>query len=343
MKSRILELDALRGIASIMVVFFHFSWSHPVAFTKLGFKYGNTGFDLFFIISGFVIFLTLEHTKNWKDFVVSRFSRLYPTYWTCVTFTFLLLLVYYLHEGTFTKDLLKQYAGNMTMFQHYLNIQNLDQPYWTMIIEMNFYMLMLIFFLFSTIDKIEMIGVWIVLSGIVNILLLGKYGWIPDFTMHFFPLINFFPLFFAGILCYKLKFEKKTLTRYLLLLYCFIAALFIFNATRSSSLFLNTMEYAVVLAIYFGLFLLFTFNSLKFIVNPVTVFLGSISYCLYLIHQKLGCDFIIPESTKYFSYTFSFCIELITCILLAYLITRFIEQPAIRYIRNWYQKHKDAK
>lgn len=135
---------------------------------------------------------------------------------------------------------------------------------------------MLIFFLFSTIDKIEMIGVWIVLSGIVNILLLGKYGWIPDFTMHFFPLINFFPLFFAGILFYKLKFEKKTLTRYLLI-YCFIAALFIFNATRCFSLFLNTMEYAAVLAIYFGLFLLFTFNYLKFIVNPVTVFLGSIS------------------------------------------------------------------
>ena len=91
-KNRLLELDALRGIAALMVVLFHFTMDRPEMY--YGFKYGVTGVDFFFIISGFVIFLTLSSTKNWKDFVVSRFSRLYPTYWTVVTFTALMTVVY---------------------------------------------------------------------------------------------------------------------------------------------------------------------------------------------------------------------------------------------------------
>ena len=47
------ELDALRGVASLMVVFFHFTWRRPEA--NLGFILGTTGVDLFFIISGFLI------------------------------------------------------------------------------------------------------------------------------------------------------------------------------------------------------------------------------------------------------------------------------------------------
>ena len=69
---RLLELDALRGIAALMVVLFHFTMDRPEM--NLGFKYGVTGVDFFFIISGFVIFLTLSNTKNWKDFVQKRGS-----------------------------------------------------------------------------------------------------------------------------------------------------------------------------------------------------------------------------------------------------------------------------
>ena len=83
------ELDALRGIAALMVVFFHFTIGRAEA--KLGFKLGTTGVDLFFIISGFVIFMSLSKVKSSLDFVINRVSRLYPTYWVSVTFTFILI------------------------------------------------------------------------------------------------------------------------------------------------------------------------------------------------------------------------------------------------------------
>src|ERR1044072_9360250 len=94
--SRIKELDALRGIAALMVVFFHYTFWRPQA--KLGFNLGTTGVDLFFMISGFVIFMSLLHINQSKEFVINRISRLYPGYWACVTFTFIALSVYR-HSG----------------------------------------------------------------------------------------------------------------------------------------------------------------------------------------------------------------------------------------------------
>src|SRR5690606_6778553 len=87
--ARLGELDALRGLAALAVVAFHYTTSYaqqvghlqPLGF---GFTPGNYGVHLFFLISGYVIFMTLEHTRDGMDFVVSRFSRLYPAYWFCI-------------------------------------------------------------------------------------------------------------------------------------------------------------------------------------------------------------------------------------------------------------------
>ena len=81
---RLTELDSLRGIAAMAVVLFHYT----TRFTEL---YGHTappvfsvplghlGVNLFFMISGFVIFMTLERTLTSRDFIISRFSRLNRT------------------------------------------------------------------------------------------------------------------------------------------------------------------------------------------------------------------------------------------------------------------------
>ena len=81
--TRLLELDALRGIAAMAVMGFHYTtlYSHETGHLgELPFevRYGNYGVHLFFMISGFVIFMTLERTRTAKDFIVSRFSRLFP-------------------------------------------------------------------------------------------------------------------------------------------------------------------------------------------------------------------------------------------------------------------------
>jgi peptidoglycan/LPS O-acetylase OafA/YrhL len=83
--SRLTQVDGLRAIAALSVVLFYYTTGFDQVFvhsTPLAFNFplGYLGVQLFFIISGFVSFLTLDAARTPTGFVVSRFSRLYPTY-----------------------------------------------------------------------------------------------------------------------------------------------------------------------------------------------------------------------------------------------------------------------
>lgn len=121
--TRIVELDALRGIAALAVVLHHFTMGRSE--TDLNFKIGFMGVETFFIISGFVILLTIERSGNWKNFLANRISRLYPAYWVCVTITtiFIILNNYQFHDAIQNQQLVNnifvKYIANMTMLQYY--------------------------------------------------------------------------------------------------------------------------------------------------------------------------------------------------------------------------------
>lgn len=73
---RLQGLDALRGLAALAVVLFHYTARFDELFattpqSSLSFPNGHYGVDLFFIISGFVIFMTLQRMRRPADFLVS--------------------------------------------------------------------------------------------------------------------------------------------------------------------------------------------------------------------------------------------------------------------------------
>ena len=80
-RARIAELDSLRGLAAVSVLVFHLTASYAESLPEqrrgfINFNVGGMlGVQLFFIISGFVIFMTVERTRRPIDFVWSRFSR----------------------------------------------------------------------------------------------------------------------------------------------------------------------------------------------------------------------------------------------------------------------------
>ena len=67
------ELDALRGFAALFVVFFHYTTHTAYASSFL--ELGVTGVDLFFIISGFVIFMSIGQVSSAREFIINRFAR----------------------------------------------------------------------------------------------------------------------------------------------------------------------------------------------------------------------------------------------------------------------------
>ena len=93
------RVQILRFVAAGAVVAFHSygkvaselpapNWLWPL-------RFGGYGVDLFFVISGFIIHLTVRSRKrDWKLFLQRRALRIIPLYWVCTLTVFLLLLVF---------------------------------------------------------------------------------------------------------------------------------------------------------------------------------------------------------------------------------------------------------
>ncbi|HEY3406358.1 MAG TPA: acyltransferase [Ohtaekwangia sp.] len=325
-------LDSLRGLAAIIVFLFHCALGHSSEIRNV-FRFGVTGVDLFFMISGFVILLTLQRTKDWRSFVVGRFAKLYPVYWVIVSFTALLILINQFNEPLPT--LLTDYLGNLTMIQRYFGIQNLDEQYWTLEVELLFYMLMLVILLSRKLKSIEIIGsIFLAFAVIYDLYLQIELH--P--VMRHFLLINHFPLFFAGIMFYKIRMEGGNIWRYILLGCCFVTACMLFNNGGRSMYYLFFRDYIAVLVTYFIVFALAVYDRIKFITLKPFLFMGRISYSFYLIHQYISVQIIIPRLQQYMNFYLAVFIALVVCVGLATLTSLYIEEPSVRFGKRWLSK-----
>jgi len=74
------SLQVLRGVAAVMVVLFH----------VFGFQIGSVGVDIFFVISGFLMFHAnrevFGHARTAILFLKRRILRVVPLYWLCTAF-----------------------------------------------------------------------------------------------------------------------------------------------------------------------------------------------------------------------------------------------------------------
>lgn len=337
--NRIQELDSLRGIAALCVLLFHLTLQRVEA--NYGFFLGTTGVDLFFIISGFVIFKSLNTVTTSFEFIINRISRLYPTYWTCVTITFCLLIF---SNGKYNNTLIVQYLLNLTMFQHYLNIPDLDGPYWTMIVEMTFYLIMLIFYRLKLLHKINIFGLSF---SLVMVLLTHFFGYSPFIKNLFIivPFLQFSPLFFSGICFYKLLSDKWNNYNYFFILIHFFCQVLMFKYVGRSRYYISQLDYFFMLSVFYILFILLVNKKLKFIVLKPLLFLGKISFALYLIHQFISSQILLPllNKLKINFWISSFLIILPILLIISHLITIFIEIPIGKQIKkklNHYIKFK---
>ena len=326
-QKRYLELDSLRGFAALIVVFFHFTWGHEGA--GFVFRWGNTGVDLFFMISGFVIFMSLNKIRTASEFIINRFCRLYPTYWACVTLSYILINIYYQVVAVdFQKLVFTDYLVNLTMLQFYFNVPNVDQPYWTMIIELIFYVSILILFYFKLFPYINSIG--LIVSLIVATIANLPTNEVVENVFKWIPFLSYIPLFFSGIIFYQLaEGTGKMLKKYATLIVCLTCQMALLEIT-GRKVFLSQPQYLSMLLVFFFLFILFVNGKLKFIVSRFTVFLGEISFALYLTHQFISVNILLPFFVDRLSINYwisSFLITLPIIILIAAAITYLIEKP----------------
>lgn len=146
-------LDGLRLVAALMVVLFHYTaWHHSFwqrgeaaqVWSGLSFAtaFGNLGVQLFFIISGLVVFRSLEG-KSVGRFIGSRLGRIMPALWVAVFLSGALqLLLWRTPQPSLTWGDL---GWNLTLVGAPLHgVPWVDGVYWTLWIEARFYLLLLL-------------------------------------------------------------------------------------------------------------------------------------------------------------------------------------------------------
>lgn len=148
--SRLGWLDALRGIAALVVVFDHSSYTFMADFRRELMPQFNTSryaIMVFFLVSGYIVPASLERRGCVRTFWIGRILRVYPLAAAAVT---MLLAANLLgiaeirdHDGQSAATVIVAHA---TMLQELLGTPNLLLVLWTLSYEMSFYLLVVALF-----------------------------------------------------------------------------------------------------------------------------------------------------------------------------------------------------
>jgi peptidoglycan/LPS O-acetylase OafA/YrhL len=148
--NRLHQIDALRGMAAILVIVSHASeglasfatqYGHSNLLAQLAQRadIGRIGVIIFFIISGFVVAHTLAgRDASLEKFAVRRFFRLYPLYWLSI-----ILVIFFHGSGNYPLAPQGDYSAllaNVTMLPTLLGFDPMMGVYWTLETELVFYL-----------------------------------------------------------------------------------------------------------------------------------------------------------------------------------------------------------
>lgn len=332
-RGRIVQIDSLRGVAAVIVVLFHFTTKYrelyaPTLALPFDIWWGHYGVNLFFIISGFVIFMTLSRSRDWRDFVVSRFSRLYPAYWVAVALTFSVVAWLGLpgKEVTFKQALL-----NFLMFHTWFRVPSVDGVYWTLLVELHFYVLALMLFVCGRMSQC-FFWLWM-LFALKMICFVGSnvFGLDLPYAIQRVLVLDFIPWFSLGICAYFLTGQGEA-PRWKPLV------------TAAGALGLIGLSGGGLLVLIgvgcFVLVILAGSGRLWGAGNPVLLWLGTISYTLYLLHENIGWAVMRQAMNSGLSYAQYMPLTLVLVLMLASGLAFLVERPAMAWIRRLYKSRK---
>jgi peptidoglycan/LPS O-acetylase OafA/YrhL len=293
------DIDGLRGLAILGVLFFHLGVS--------SFAGGWIGVDIFFVISGFLITQKIHSSINGGSFSLptffaSRAKRLFPSYITVIFITF--VAAYLIFDRAYLKNVGGEvFASSLGLANlyfwregNYFNLSSHLRPLlhlWSLGVEMQFYLVWpLILILTARYFKNHL--VMIVLTLFITSILLAEYfSGIKNDTSFFLPQFRIFEFMMGALLASVINIPKPpnwlSALLQLLGLLLIVYAIVFFN---------DQMPYPSFQALIpcLGAFLLLYTQCNQWpglvINNRVISFIGKISYCLYLVHWPIIIFFL---------------------------------------------------
>ncbi len=336
-RERVYVIDLLRFVAAVGVLLYHLTYRIPeidhLSTTHYPevvdwARYTNLGVRLFFMISGFVIFYSVEG-KTALQYVWSRMTRLYPAYWLCCTLTY--FVCHYCWRPHFTGTT-RDWLVNLTMLQEYFKVDHIDLPYWTLAEELRFYGVTLVLMLIGQVHRrLSFVAFWMTLCAI------DYYVKIP--LARYEMTLEHAPLFAAGIIYYDMFKEGIKRVHWPLLIVTFVLGLARF--LRSSAIDGATMgavcSPTVISGIWLGIYVTFFLVATRRLIIRERHFwvtaLGGITYPFYLIHNNIGTTMLIALRGSVGRWT-ALGLVVLFCCAFGYAVWRWFETPIIRWLQS---------
>lgn len=346
----IYTIQAFRAIAAVLVVLFHatnlYNENYQIHPLNGFFLFGFSGVDLFFVLSGFIIFMIhqpdIGRPQKYFPYLTKRCIRIYPTYWL----TLIILSVWYIYTGTDTGT----GKGQINLYDAYQNIplfghtDKLINPVsWTLYYEMFFYII------FSFVILNKLVGGVIMVFWLAGIAITSIFSIdIPIQPDHAFNQYNI--LFLIGLSSSYVYVWLKRINPELRNKFGVIAnglGILVFSVTSYYCVAEQITDGGkwVLLAsigLASGLFMLGALSDVVegFLKKQKTLIeLGNASYSIYLLHFFFLKEIITWIKTKFPSpdtlfITTSFIIVCASAILAGWLFYWKIERPLLKSMRG---------
>jgi peptidoglycan/LPS O-acetylase OafA/YrhL len=334
---RLVVLDGLRLFAALAVVFFHyvgqeqrgwevstarlFGWLHPVA------SLGWLGVNLFFLISGFVICMS-SWGRSLGQFFTSRVVRLYPAYWFAVLLTTAFVAVLPLRDGH--RNAL-QVLVNLTMLQSPMGVPDVDPVYWTLWVELHFYLLFAVV-VWRGVTYRRAVA-FCLLWTVASVLVMARPSPLTEVLIG--P--GYASYFIAGIAMYLMHRFGPTVLLWGIVVCSWVLSEHQLSAmlTQQSAKVGRDLGWWVPTLVNLGLFVVMATVALGWldrVRGRWLVVAGSLTYPLYLLHLEVGWTIILVLDPAIPHWPLLFAI-VAAMLLLAWLVHRYVERPVAGWLK----------
>ena len=336
------ELDVLRFAAAVAVMLYHYvAWytidlpqgSVTLQHTSVFTRFGWLGVPLFFMISGYVI-LNSALSRTTRQFAVARFIRLYPLYWVCMAGTIAILFltsrISNAHRAIPTYGISTTLA-NLTMVHTALGFESIDGVYWTLLKELQFYVLMGLLIAAGVVKHVRWwLTIWLLVTLAVYVT--GHPSFVgvvisPEYS----------PFFIAGI-AFSLMRSNGT-NKFNTGVAIAALALACWSMVKTAPTFMpvsggsSVSICQVVIAVFFAAFFMVASRRTGMNASPAISTLGMMTYPLYLLHNFAGKaimnSFLPILRPKYL-------VVAMSCLAIgaAYVVFRYVDRPMANWLRD---------
>ncbi len=340
--SRIVELDALRAMAAINLLLFHFTYLYQAKYgfsTPLGFAYpyGKYGVQLFFMLSGLVNAMTLLGKHRSEDFLAARLIRICPPFWAAMLLNLGLvcLLPLAAHPPS-----TQQWMANLTIVPGLWGQECVEPVTWTLQVELLFYMVLLFWFSIGAFRR-PLVLTWTTLAIVASVSLPLKYSWPSEGTVWFalatalesVLILKTLPLFLIGILLNERRCGRGSWWGHgAAILGCGLVFHLVDQRDYNP---LGTVIFTVLLGMS-------AFGRIPALRLKPIAFVAGISYSLYLLHNNLGST-LIYHLDRWVGPWPALLLSTVLVVVIATLSTHYFERPVSKWLRSKWSAYRNSQ